>query len=196
MEIVRSKAQTPRRSWETSVVTGRARGAIRRFLRYQGQAEYIELGRKLVERTFGRAGSNWEDQRLEPVAKSLKQKTRSLKKTVAAYEAVADYKVGALASASTYQIADMYVALAKSIMDSERPSGLSALELEQYDLLLEEQAYPFEEQAISLHEINMKRSWEGVYDEHVQKSFVALRSLMPGRFDRQERQIAYVERIH
>ncbi len=73
VEIVRSKAQTPRRAWESSVVTGRARGAIRRFLRYQGQAEYIELGRKLVERTFGRAGYNWEDQRLEPVAKSLKQ---------------------------------------------------------------------------------------------------------------------------
>ncbi|MFN3232104.1 MAG: RelA/SpoT family protein [Alphaproteobacteria bacterium] len=75
VEIVRSKAQTPRRSWETSVVTGRARGAIRRFLRYQGQAEFIELGRKLVERTFGRAGYNWEDQSLEPVAKQLKQKT-------------------------------------------------------------------------------------------------------------------------
>ncbi len=131
-----------------------------------------------------------------PLARSLKQKTRALKTTVAAYEAVAAYKVAELASASTFEIAQLYVSLAQSIMGSERPANLSALELEQYDLLLEEQAYPFEEQAISLHEINMQRSWDGVYDEWVQKSFTALRKLMPARFDKQERQIAYVERIH
>ncbi|MFK7914977.1 MAG: tetratricopeptide repeat protein, partial [Pseudomonadales bacterium] len=159
------------------------------------RATYLAADAQLV--FAGRERTRFDAVRLtRPLAKSLKQKTRSLKQTVAAYEAVADYKVGALASVSTYQIADMYVALAKSIMESERPTGLSALELEQYDLLLEEQAYPFEEQAISLHEINMQRSWEGIYDEYVQQSFVALRSLMPGRFDKQERQIAYVERIH
>lgn len=159
------------------------------------RATYLAADAQLV--FAGRERIRFDGIRLtRPLAKSLKKKTRSLKQTVAAFEAVADYKVGALASASTYQIADMYVALAKSIMASERPAGLSALELEQYDLLLEEQAYPFEEQAISLHEINMQRSWEGVYDEHVQLSFAALRALMPGRFDKQERQIVYVERIH
>ena len=39
-------------------------------------------------------------------------------------------------------------------MDSERPKELSKVELEQYNVLLEEQAFPFEEKAIELHEVN------------------------------------------
>jgi hypothetical protein len=62
-------------------------------------------------------------------------------------------------------------------------------------VLLEEQAYPFEEQAIQIHEVNLRRSWEGVFDDWVQKSFGALRELMPGRFDKRETQVAYVEAI-
>jgi hypothetical protein len=81
-------------------------------------------------------------------------------------------------------------------MTSDRPDNLSELELEQYEILLEEQAFPFEEQAISLHEINMRRSWEGVYDDWVKKSFVELGQLMPARFDKPELEVAYVEIIH
>ena len=66
---------------------------------------------------------------------------------------------------------------------------------EQYDVLLEEQAFPFEEQAISIHEINVRRSWDGVYDQWVQKSFAALRALVPARFDKQEMQVGYVDTI-
>jgi hypothetical protein len=80
-------------------------------------------------------------------------------------------------------------------MASTRPKGLSDMELEQYDVLLEEQAFPFEEQAISLHEINVRRSWDGVYDRWVQKSFEALRALVPARFDKQEMQVGYVDTI-
>jgi hypothetical protein len=108
---------------------------------------------------------------------------------------VADYHVAGFSTASTFQIANLYASLSRSILDSERPPGLSALELEQYDILLEEQAFPFEEQAISLHEINMRRSWEGVYDEWVKKSFAELGRLMPARFDKQEIDVAYVETI-
>ncbi len=164
------------------------RGASERATYLAADAQFVLAGRERAQ--F--AGIRLD----RPLAKSLKRKTRALKATVGAYEAVAGYKVGALASASTYEIASLYAELATSIMKSERPGGLSELEIEQYDLLLEEQAYPFEEQAIELHEINMQRSWDGVYDEWVQKSFAALRALMPGRFDKQERQIAYVERIH
>ena len=81
-------------------------------------------------------------------------------------------------------------------MESDRPGDLSELELEQYEILLEEQAFPFEEQAISLHEINMRRSWEGVYDDWVKKSFAELGRLMPARFDKAELEVAYVDVIH
>ncbi len=100
-----------------------------------------------------------------PLNRSLKQKQKALKQTLKAYERVAGYEVEAFTTASTFEIADLYTALSKSIMNSDRPKELSALELEQYEILLEEQAFPFEEQAIELHEINMRRAWSGTYDD-------------------------------
>jgi tetratricopeptide (TPR) repeat protein len=139
----------------------------------------------------------FDDVRLtHPLNKSLQRKQKALTRTLAAFEAVAEYQVAKYSTASTYQIADLYTSLSSSIMGSARPADLSELELEQYEILLEEQAFPFEEQAISLHEINMRRSWEGVYDEWVKKSFTELGRLMPARFDKQEIEVAYVETIH
>jgi TolA-binding protein len=131
-----------------------------------------------------------------PLQASLKMKQQALVRTVDVLERVAGYQVEEFSTASTFYIADLYNALSREIIASDRPAGLTELELEQYEILLEEQAFPFEEQAISLHEINMRRSWDGVYDDWVQKSFAELRSLMPARFDKQEIQVAYVENIH
>jgi tetratricopeptide (TPR) repeat protein len=131
-----------------------------------------------------------------PLRKALKRKQIALKRTIKAFERVTDYQVAEFSTASTFHIADVYTSLAREIMDSDRPWGLSELEIEQYEILLEEQAFPFEEQAIGLHEINMRRSWEGVYDDWVKKSFVELGRLMPARFDKQELEIAYVDTIH
>lgn len=130
-----------------------------------------------------------------PLRASLKRKQKALKTAISAYERVAEYQVADLLTASTFQIADIYTSLAGSIMDSERPTGLSELEREQYDILLEEQAYPFEEQAIGVHELNLQRTWNGIYDDWTRKSFVELKRLMPGRFAKQEIEVAYVRTI-
>ena len=132
----------------------------------------------------------------QPLKRSLKAKQRSLKGTVDAYQRVVAFGVADFVTAANFQIADMYVALSRSIMDSDRPAGLSALELEQYEILLEEQAYPFEEQAIELHEVNLRRMWQGSSDQWTERSLGALRVLMPGRFDKNEVQVAYVDAIH
>jgi tetratricopeptide (TPR) repeat protein len=71
-------------------------------------------------------------------------------------------------------------------MKSERPKKLPEEQLEEYNSLLEEQAFPFEEQAISTHELNTKRSKDGIYDEGVKKSFTALAELKPGRYGKTE----------
>jgi len=68
-------------------------------------------------------------------------------------------------------MAELYRTLSKDVMNSERPKGMKGDELEEYNSLLEEQVFPFEEQAIKAHEINTARAKDGVYDEWVQKSF-------------------------
>jgi hypothetical protein len=71
-------------------------------------------------------------------------------------------------------------------MNSERPKNLKGEELEEYNSLLEEQVFPFEEQAIKAHEINTVRAKDGVYDEWVQKSFKVLAELKPARYGKTE----------
>ena len=72
-------------------------------------------------------------------------------------------------------------------MASDRPVDLAADALEQYEILLEEQAFPFEEKAIDLYVANADRAPDGVYDEWVKKSFERLASLMPARYAKEER---------
>jgi cellulose synthase operon protein C len=121
-----------------------------------------------------------------PLKKSLAEKRRAMEAALKAYEAAADYQVADVTTAATFESAELYRQLGKDLMSSERPKNLSKDELEQYDVLLEEQAFPFEEKAIKLHEVNAARTKDGTYDEWVQKSFAALAQLNPGRYGKAE----------
>ena len=103
-----------------------------------------------------------------------------------AYQEVAAYAVASTTTAANYEMAELYHTLARDLMASERPKKLSADEREQYDSLLEEQAYPLEEQAIKLHELNSARTVDGVYDDSVQRSFKVLAEMKPGRYGKVE----------
>ena len=92
-----------------------------------------------------------------------------------------------MTTASSYQIANIYADFSKSLLKSQRPHGLSDVELEQYDILLEEQAFPFEEEAITAHEINTRRVAQGIYDDWVKKSFDELAKLLPARYAKTEK---------
>jgi len=66
------------------------------------------------------------------------------------------------------------------------PRGLYPLELEQYELAIEDQAYPFEEKAINVHESNLKLISRGVYNEWIEKSLQKLAKFVPVRYDKPE----------
>ncbi|HEX6999201.1 MAG TPA: tetratricopeptide repeat protein [Gammaproteobacteria bacterium] len=121
-----------------------------------------------------------------PLDRSLQAKRTQMEQALAAYGKAADYGVAEVTTAANYEIAELYHELARALMASERPPDLSPEELEQYDILLEEQAFPFEEEAIELHELNAARTAEGLYDEWIEKSLAALAELMPARYDKRE----------
>ena len=81
-------------------------------------------------------------------------------------------------------------------MNSQRPANLSGDALEQYDILLEDQAYPFEEQAITLHETNVERMASGTYNAWIEKSLRQLAILVPSRYAKREKSTPYVAAIH
>ena len=123
----------------------------------------------------------------QPLAVSLKLKRALMEDVLKVYGDAADYGVAEVTTAATFRLGEVYQQFGTDLMESERPTDLDADALEQYDILLEEQAYPFEEKAIALFRANTDRSAEGVYDEWVQKSFQAMAILMPARYAKVER---------
>ncbi len=65
VDILTSKVQiAPPTAWESIVVTGKARAAIRRATRVAVRSQYAGLGRRLVERLCQRAKRDYSDERL------------------------------------------------------------------------------------------------------------------------------------
>jgi outer membrane protein assembly factor BamD (BamD/ComL family) len=132
---------------------------------------------------------------VEPLAKQLKLKKARMEDALKAYAVAGNYGVADVATAATYHIASLYQDFGRALMTSQRPKKLSKTELEQYNVMLEEQAYPFEEKATELHELNARRTADGIYDKWVKSSFAALGQLRPVRYGKSERSEGVIDAI-
>jgi GTP pyrophosphokinase len=72
VEILRSRTPAPNVGWESFVVTGRARSAIRRFVRKQEREQYRELGRSMAEKAFRDSGHEFSEKAVEAAARLFK----------------------------------------------------------------------------------------------------------------------------
>ena len=116
-------------------------------------------------------------QLVNPVQDSLARKLQAMKRALQAFEGAIEYGVIPVTTAATYQIARMYDELGHALLNSERPLSLTAEELAEYDLLLAEQAAPFEQQAIEIYTLNAQRSAGDQRDPWVEKSVQRLGEL-------------------
>ena len=119
-----------------------------------------------------------------------------MKKVVSSYDNAMKYRVAEITTSATYYIAEIYNDFATALLQSQRPKKLSADELEQYDVLLEEQAFPFEEKAIDIHAANAERVKDNIYDKWVKLSITALSKLNPVRYAKIEKGERYVKHIN
>jgi len=124
---------------------------------------------------------------VEPLARQLKLKKTKMEAALQAYAQASNSAAPEVVTAATFHTAALYQDFGKALMTSQRPRGLNKATLEQYNVMLEEQAFPFEEKATELHETNARRAASGLYDEWVRKSFTALRELRPVRYGKNER---------
>ena len=132
---------------------------------------------------------------VEPLARNLKLKKTKMEEALKAYAAAANYGVADITTAATYHTAALYQDFGKAMLASQRPKKLNKAELEQYNVMLEEQAFPFEEKAMELHEVNAKRAASGIYDKWVQESFKSLAALRPVRYGKLERSESVIDAI-
>ncbi|MEJ2142385.1 MAG: tetratricopeptide repeat protein, partial [Gammaproteobacteria bacterium] len=130
-----------------------------------------------------------------PFKRSLKKKKKSMEILIKTFNRLVDYKVADVTAASTYYIAEIYYNFNRSLLESERPKKLNDLELEEYNLMIEDQAFPFEEKTIAVHEKNMELLTLGVYSKWIDKSIEKLAALLPARYAKPEQNVAYIEEI-
>ncbi len=122
-----------------------------------------------------------------PLETTLKRKQELLDAALNYYSKTVDFEIPEYITASTYKVGYLFEAFRDSLLESERPRGLTGEQLEQYDFILEEKAYPFEENAIAAYETNVERSRRGNhFDEWIEKSYSRLAQLLPARYKREE----------
>jgi TolA-binding protein len=182
-EMNRKQGQTAKRqAWSRELVEAEQKGGSERSdrTRYLGAVSAMVMAEPMEE--------SYRSVRLvEPLKKNLKLKKEKMEQALRAYGIAAEYGVAEAATAATFRTAELYNDFGKAMLESQRPKGLNKDELEQYNVLLEEQAYPFEEKAIELHEINAQRVRHGLYDDWVKRSFTALGKLRPVRYAKVEK---------
>lgn len=131
-----------------------------------------------------------------PLKDTLAKRRSATEASIATLEHAAAYGYADITSAATYELASVYVELGRAVLQSQRPQRLSGDALEQYQLLLEEQAFPFEEKGIKAHETNLARLRSGIWNDSISKSVNALAELSPARYGKQEKRENSYDSLH
>jgi len=129
---------------------------------------------------------------IKPFKTNLRKKQKRMKAATSKFNQLLDYEVGEVTAAATFYLAEIYAHFSKALLESERPDDLSPLELEEYELAIEEQAYPFEERAIEVHQSNLELISVGVYNPWIEKSLARLAVFLPARYAKPEAESAIV----
>ncbi len=130
-----------------------------------------------------------------PLNKSLNLKKQAMQSAVKLYGKSSMYKNYEATTEATYSIADIYKSFSRSLLDSDRPKGLNDEQMDQYEILLEDKAFPFEDKAIEFFEINLSRIQQGQFNSWIEKSQQKLVELFPVRYNRKPKQDNYISEI-
>ncbi|WP_027330986.1 tetratricopeptide repeat protein [Marinimicrobium agarilyticum] len=130
-----------------------------------------------------------------PLVDSLPEKNALLQEAANRYQHAADQGILEFTSMSSFKTAELYRELASALRESPVPGSLSAEQRVVYRELIAEQALPFDDLASKLHQANIDRAWEGHFNQWIDRSFTAMRTLEPSRFDKSELIVSYGDAI-
>ncbi|UCF88787.1 MAG: tetratricopeptide repeat protein, partial [bacterium] len=143
---------------------------------------------RIAERSF----ANYVDYHIvPPVDKTVVKKREMLQNVIRDFVAAGNYRTADVITAANYSIGRALELFKDDILSSPRPDGLSGTELEEYELLLQEMAFPFEERALDAYRVNIQRSVKlELLDEWIERTFERMAELAPWSYQRSE-SIAY-----
>ncbi|HET9448442.1 MAG TPA: tetratricopeptide repeat protein, partial [Steroidobacteraceae bacterium] len=123
---------------------------------------------------------------LQPFEQSLEEKQRRMNVATEAFGRLVDYQVGEITAAATFYLGEIYSDFSRALRESERPA-LTGAKLQEYEDALDEEAFPFEEKAIKVHEKNLElMSGDQLFNSWIEKSLARLAEMMPGRYAKAE----------
>lgn len=120
----------------------------------------------------------------EPLAVNLKKKKTAMQAAVKLFGQASTYGIAEITTEATHSIGQIYLDFSESLLTSQIPKNLGEEERIQYTILLEDQAFPFEEKAIEFYEANLTRTKDGTTNTWLDASFTQLQSLFPVRYQR------------
>ncbi len=129
----------------------------------------------------------------QPLKVHLKKKKDAMDWARKLFTSAYEYHSPEVMSESLFSIAEMYYGFSQDVLSSARPVGLNEDEMEQYDIGLEDLAFPVEEKAIEIYESNLAHINQGVFNDWSKKSFMRLKKIFPARYAREVKVDAYVE---
>ncbi len=132
---------------------------------------------------------------VQPFEQNLEDKQHRMNTALEAFGELVDYEVGEVTAAATFYTAEIYSDFSRALNESERPSNLGPAELRDYEAALEEEAFPFEEKAIEVHEKNLELMVGGIYNPGIEKSLARLAELMPGRYAKSEASSGFIQSL-
>lgn len=123
---------------------------------------------------------------VQPLEETLKKKTLLLEALILDYSQIIKYKVPELQPEIYFQMGGTLENFKDSLINAEKPGDMTAQELEEYNFLLEEKSYPYEEQAVKAYEKSLQASRKHkVWNEWASKSIKKLADLRPALYKRE-----------
>ncbi len=132
---------------------------------------------------------------VQPFEQNLQQKQQRMDAALEAFGRLVDYEIGEVIAAATFYMAEVYFDFSRALIESERPTGLDPAAKQAYEMALDEEAFPFEQRAIEVHEKNLDLMAAGIFNAWIEKSLAKLGTLMPGRYAKFEQSSGFIASI-
>ncbi|MBI5599346.1 MAG: tetratricopeptide repeat protein [Deltaproteobacteria bacterium] len=122
----------------------------------------------------------------QPFEETMQHKTELLDGLIAEYSGLVDENIPELLPEIFFSMGTAFENFRDAVLRSERPSDMTEDELREYNFLIEETAYPYEDRAVGAYTSGMKTGLsQKLFDEWVDKSLERLAILRPALYKRQ-----------
>jgi TolA-binding protein len=143
---------------------------------------------RIAERSFTRYKSYHI---APPIDETVVQKREMLQEVIREFVAAGNYRTADVITASNFFIGRTLELFKEDILSSPKPGDLTNAEQEEYELLLQEMAFPFEAKALDAYRVNIQRSVKlELLDQWIEKTFERMAELAPWSYLRSE-SVAY-----